>query len=220
MFLTQSIALPLDKTRLSIFLTWLVTVSGLIGIFIGFNDWFLPKTPFNLLLGTGLLLWNFPLKNGWRSLAVWSLAYGIGFGVEVAGVSTGLLFGEYHYGDNLGPKLFGVPLIIGINWVVLTFTTLQISQRLLHNKWAACLLGAVLMVALDVFIEPVAPIFDFWHWKAGEAPLQNFIAWFFVAFLLQILTFKEAQDQKHPLPMHHFAAQVLFFAFFYATYHL
>ena len=38
---------------------------------------------------------------------------------EAIGVNTGLLFGTYEYGANLGFKIFGVPLIIGVNWTVL-----------------------------------------------------------------------------------------------------
>jgi putative membrane protein len=193
------------KTQLSVFAIWLVTISGMIGIWLGQGDWFLPKTPMNLLLGAGLLLWNFPAKNGWRSLGIWSLAFGIGFFVEVLGVSTGFPFGEYQYGENLGPKFLGVPFLIGLNWVVLTFLTLYVGKRLSKNKWLACLTGATLMVSLDVFIEPVAPIFDF-------------VAWFVVAFGLQVLSFSEVPETKTGFPLHHFAAQLIFFGFFYAFY--
>ncbi len=216
----RTIALPqkADKTLISIFAIWLVTVSGMIGIYLGQGDWFLPKTPMNLLLGAGLLLWNFPPKNGTRSILLWSLTFLTGMFVEALGVNFGLLFGDYRYGENLGPKVLGVPLLIGINWVVLTFLTAYLSQRIFDKKWLACLAGAALMVALDFFIEPVAPVFDFWHWDAGHAPLQNFVAWFFVALFLQVLIFNEIPDRKHPLPAHHFASQTVFFAFFYAIY--
>jgi len=218
--MNKTLALPpyLGKTPVSVFAIWLVTISGMIGIGLGKGDWFLPKTPMNLLLGAGLLLWNFPAKNGWRSVGIWSLAYGIGFFVEVVGVSTGLPFGEYRYGENLGPKLLGVPLLIGLNWVVLTFLTVYIGKRLFKHKWLTCLMGALLMVTLDIFIEPVAPIFDFWHWANGAPPLQNFLAWFAVAFGLQILTFSEVPDSKSAFPLHHFAAQLIFFSFFYVLY--
>ena len=77
--------------------------------------------------------------------------------------------------------------------------------------------GAALMVALDFFIEPVAPVFDYWHWNAGFAPLRNYIDWFVVSLVLQILVKNHVPKLNHPLPIHHFASQVLFFVFFYAT---
>lgn len=213
-----SLSFPIGKSEISIFAIWLVTISGIIGIWLGHGDWFLPKTPFNLLLGVGLLYWNFPLKNGWRSMAIWSLVFLIGIGVEIVGVNTGLIFGDYRYGENLGPKFIGVPLMIGINWVVLTFLTATICKRFIPLKWLAPICGALLMVVLDFFIEPIAPVFDFWHWEAGDAPMKNYVAWFLVSLLLQVLVNNDLPEEKHPLPLHHFASQVLFFAFFYAIY--
>lgn len=217
---TIAAALPTDKTKLSVFLIWLVTLSGMAGICLGGADWFLPKTPMNLLLGAGLLLWNFPLKNGLQSLATWSLAFLLGMGVETLGVQYGLLFGEYHYGENLGPKVMGVPLLIGINWVVLTFLTAYVGRRLFRSDWLSVPFAAALMVGLDFFIEPIAPLFDFWHWAEGYAPLQNYAAWFGVALVMQLLVRREIPVREHPLPLHHFASQVVFFAFFYAIYHV
>jgi putative membrane protein len=215
---TFALPFPYGKIQVSVFAIWLVTVSGMIGIWLGQGDWFLPKTPFNLLLGVGLLYWNFPMNNGWRSLSVWTLVYLIGMGVEIVGVNTGLLFGNYHYGKNLGLKLFGVPLLIGINWVVLTFLTATICKRFIGRKWLALICGAMLMVALDFFIEPVAPVFDFWHWNEGHAPFRNFVDWFVVSLILQAIVQKDLSEGKNPLPMHHFASQAVFFAFFYAVY--
>lgn len=208
------------KIQVSVFAIWLVTLTGMLGIWLGAGDWFLPKTPFNLLLGLVLLYWNFPMRNGLRSLSVWSLVYVIGMGVEVVGVNTSLLFGTYQYGENLGPKLFGVPLLIGINWVVLTFLTATICHRFIKHKWLAPVCGAVLMVALDFFIEPVAPVFDFWHWDGDRAPLRNFVDWFVVSFIMQVLAQKDLPAEKSLFPMHHFASQAVFFAFFYAVYQL
>ena len=207
---------PVVKSNISVFAIWLVTISGMIGIWLGYGNWFLPKTPFNLLLGVALLYWNFPLKNYWPGMLIWSLVYITGMTVEMIGVNTGLLFGNYWYGENLGPKLINVPLLIGINWVVLTFQTATIAKRFIRNQWLAPVAGAALMVAIDFFIEPVAPVFDYWHWNAGYAPLRNFLDWFVISLVLQVLVKNYIPADKHPLPLHHFASQVLFFVFFYA----
>jgi hypothetical protein len=107
----------------------------MIGIYLGHLDWFISKTPMNLILGASLLYWNFPPKNALRSWMVWLIVYLIGMIVELIGVNTGLLFGAYHYGENLGIKVFGVPLLIGINWVVLTFLTAHIANRFIKNTY-------------------------------------------------------------------------------------
>ena len=206
------------KENISIFIIWLVTISGVIGIWLGHGDWFLPKTIFNLSLGAAILIWNFPLKNGWKSLVIWSAVYLIGMIAEIIGTKTGILFGNYSYGNNLGPKIIGVPPLIGINWIVLTFLTATIARRVIHFKWLSIICGALLMVGLDFFIEPIAPIFDFWSWDEGVAPLKNFIHWFIVSLLMQAVVYDELPEKNHYLPIHHFASQVLFFTFFYAIY--
>lgn len=208
------------KQPVSVFLIWLVTLSGMIGIALGHGDWFLPKTPFNLLLAAVLLLWNFPWDRKIQPLLVWLAVFIIGMTVEILGVNYGLFFGDYHYGKNMGPLFLGVPWTIGINWTVLTFLSAYISQQWVNNRWMACLSGAVLMVGLDFFIEPIAPLFDYWHWDLGHAPLQNFIAWFVVAFFLQNLVYKLIPKRSTVFPYHHFSSQILFFAFFYVYYQL
>ena len=109
-----------NKIPVSIFLVWLISISGIIGIYAGGADWFLPKTPLNLSVNLLLLLWLFPARN-YHSLFLWLSVFAIGMGVEIVGVKTGVLFGEYFYGNNLGLKILGVPILIGINWAVLTF---------------------------------------------------------------------------------------------------
>lgn len=215
---TTALPSAFGKIQVSIFAIWLVTLSGMTGIWLGHGDWFLSKTPFNLMLGLGLLYWNFTLKNGISSLLIWLTVYFMGMCVEIVGVNTGLLFGSYQYGDNLGLKFCGVPVMIGVNWVVLTFLTATICKRFIRHSWLAPICGAILMVALDFLIEPIAPIFDFWHWDGGYAPLRNFVDWFLVALLMQMIVKNDLPEGKHPLPLHHFASQVVFFAFFYAIY--
>jgi putative membrane protein len=215
---STSARLLFGKEYISIFIIWLVTISGSIGIWLGYGDWFLPKTVFNQLIGVTLLFWNFPMKNGWKSLAIWTSVYLIGITVEIIGVNTGILFGDYSYGDNLGPKIVGVPPLIGFNWIVLTFLTGTIAKRFIRYKWPAIIFGAVMMVGLDFFIEPVAPIFDYWSWQDGFAPLKNFTHWFFVSLLMQVIVVNDLPEKNNSLPIHHFVSQVLFFVFFYAIY--
>jgi len=52
----------------------------------------------------------------------------IGFLIEVIGVKTGYIFGRYYYGQSLGYHLLSVPLLIGLNWGVLLYSTIQLSN--------------------------------------------------------------------------------------------
>ena len=41
------------------------------------------------------------------------------------------------------------------------------------------------MIFLDLLIEPIAPVLDFWAFEGENAPLQNYIGWTAVAIFLQ-----------------------------------
>ena len=202
--------LPTYRKPLSIFLLWLFVVSALIGITLGYADWFIPKTPINQTLGAVLLFLNFPISTR-RKLAVWLLAFAVGMAVEIIGVKTGVLFGEYHYGDNFGWKLMGVPYLIGVYWAVLVFLTGAIAFRVSKHPVLRILIGAALMVGLDVLIEPLAHQFDFWHFTGGMPPLQNYTTWFLVAAGLHTVFVRVVAVSDFWYSLHHFLSQVGFF---------
>ena len=150
---------------------------------------FLALTPFNLLLTFGLLIFG---NNdfSFKFLKILSILFMIGFFIEVFGVCSGLLFGEYHYGKTLGFQLLGVPLIIGVNWIILVVSSFAVSSYFVSNSILKVVLSSFIMVLLDFMIEPVAIRLDFWHWQYGIIPLQNYLMWFLVALLMNwILVF-------------------------------
>ena len=189
---------------------WLVHVSAVIGIFLGFDNWFIPKTPMNLLLLLVVLVLFNPLLAR-RSLGVFALIFLIGFLSEVIGVNTGLLFGDYEYGGNLGPKIAGVPLLIGINWAVLVVSTAEISKNFRLNIWLQSAIAAGLMVLLDFFIEPLAPVLDFWSWTYGDPPAFNYITWYIIAYGLIWFYHRARIDGNRFIALHLFLSQLFFF---------
>ena len=106
-----------NQLQLGVFLIWLLHISGLIGILSGYEAWFVPKTPFNLMLMALLFVWIFPL-NTRRKALLFAFIWVAGIGAEWIGVHTGYLFGSYSYGENLGPKIDGIPYLIGVNWAL------------------------------------------------------------------------------------------------------
>lgn len=150
---------------------------------------FLALTPFNLALTFGLLIWGND-DFSFNFFKVISVLFLIGFFVEVLGVYSGLLFGEYHYGKTLGFQFLEVPLIIGVNWVLLVVSSFAVSSYFVSNPILKVVLSSIIMVLLDLMIEPVAIRLHFWHWQAEVIPLQNYLMWFLVALLMNwILTF-------------------------------
>lgn len=185
------------KVYISIFIIWLFNVSGIIGILSSKSEWFLGLTPLNLMLYFIIILWNLK-KIDIRFLYAFSIPFIIGFLVEFLGVNYSLFFGTYEYGENLGAKIGGVPIMICINWGVLTVITSDISKMISKNTVIRFVLGGFMMMILDVVIEVSAPRFDFWEFENGVVPLKNYIAWFVIASIAHFFynRFKIESDKK------------------------
>ena len=107
---------------------------------------------------------------------------------------------------------FGVPIIIGVQWILLTFITGSFSAYIFKkSKIKAVFLGAILMVLLDILIEPVAPDMGFWVFNSLKAPVQNYIAWFVIGIPVQILFHNGIDKKEQTFSFHLLIIQFLFF---------
>ena len=201
-----------NKTSLGIFLIWLFHISGIIGIAIGNQEWFIEKTPINFLVCTLLFIWIYPMQTA-RKWMLFCVFFFTGMFAEWLGANYSLLFGNYNYGANLGPKLDGVPFFIGVNWALLTFITAEIASKFLKNIWLKAFFGAGLMVFLDFLMEQSAPAFDFWSF-GEEVPLENYITWYLLAFLFHLAFQKIKILGNNAFSLNLFLAQVVFFGYF------
>lgn len=167
--------------------------------------------PFNILLSLIVL---FYFHHKWYQQAILSMLMIViaGFLIELAGIHTGNIFGKYHYGNSLGWKLSDTPLIIGLNWLLLVYITHVAVRKIGIGKPWIELTAAALMTALDYLIEPVAMKYDFWDWDSGAAPVQNFAAWFYLSFFMQLFfnRVKPVQENEMAIPL--LILQILFFA--------
>ena len=183
--------------------------------FIGFlvnPGYFKSLSPLNLILSSGLILLmssNFH----WKFFGALIGIAIIGFTLEVIGVKTEVIFGSYRYGNALGIKILTVPLLIGINWAILIYATTQFWQ--IKNSVLNALFGAFLMVFLDFFIEQNAAKFDFWYWKNNVIPIQNYVAWFIISFLLNLVFQKNINKPSNQTAKAFYVIQILFFGLFY-----
>lgn len=200
-----------NKERFSIGLILTMHIFGAVVIGGNLIDNFILLTPFNLLISLGLLFWNEENRN--KNLLIISiLCFSVGLGMEMIGTNTGLVFGEYSYGKTLGFQVGHVPLIIGVNWLMLVYASAAVVNHFgekLHFVVKAAL-SAALMVFLDFFIEPVAMRYDFWSWAGDIIPIQNYIAWFVIAFGLLLVTHRLMMI-KSKTAIGLFIAQLMFF---------
>jgi uncharacterized membrane protein len=209
--LSASPAAPTLRLRVAQGLVLLFHLTGFVGLaFSQDKSFYLKYTPLTLLL-TMVLLGAF--QQG-RNLIFWlfvAQTFLLGMVAEIVGTNTGLLFGHYTYGATLGPQYMGTPWLIGLNWVVVTYLAGTLAAYVRAPGWARVVLGALLMVGLDLCMEPVAGRYDFWHWTGELVPLRNFRDWFLLALLLQVLFVRSPFPKRNPLVPLVYLVQLLFF---------
>lgn len=205
--------IPSNTTsKISVFIIWLFHLCGMVGISYGNKDFFLAFTPINLFISFVLLFVNQKQLES-KELKSAFLIFFIGMVSEILGVNYGLIFGDYVYLDNLGFKILGVPVLIGVNWIILTFITGSLSSFIFKNKYVSILMGAILMIGLDLLIEPVAPLLGFWIFDLQKVPLQNYLGWFVIGMITQALFQFKIAEKELTFSTHLLIINAIFFAF-------
>lgn len=128
---------------------------------------------------------------GWRhALAFLVSCATVSWSFEQFGIVTGLLYGPYHYGAQLGPKLGDVPLIIPFAWFMMVYASWCVAWLLLEGTgnpadWpqtlARIVVASFTMTAWDTVMDPGMARAGVWTWEMGGGyfgvPLQNFVGW-------------------------------------------
>ncbi|MEP7163381.1 MAG: carotenoid biosynthesis protein [Ferruginibacter sp.] len=217
-----------SKYQIATSLAILFHVIGITGILFFDKDLFIRSTPFNLLLMFALLLWTQKRPNKFFLLFV-AACFLAGVGAEVIGVNTSALFGNYQYGNVLGPKLLNVPLIIGINWFIIIYccgiSIHTLLMKIINRVPAAeattpqtlkalsiIIDSAMLAVFFDWLMEPVAVKLNYWHWNGdGSVPFYNYICWFMVSVLLLSVFHFCNFDKQNKFAVNLLLVQFMFF---------
>ena len=197
--------------KISIIIIWVFHLSGLLGLLYIDKNLFASLTPLNLFISTTLLFVNQTNATRMKFLVVFTIFF-VGMIAEILGVQYGLIFGNYEYGNNLGLKLLGVPILIGFNWVVLTVICGSISSKIFKkSKILSVILGITLMLLIDITLEPIAPVLDYWEFSGSKAPLQNYIGWGITSLITQTLYQYFYKTKEFIFSVNLFIAQFLFF---------
>lgn len=199
--------LELSKTITSVITFYII---GLIGFIIPSTKIiFLKTTPYVLLLSTFLIgLYHKKYKE--KEIFIFLLIFVLGFFIEVIGVNTSLIFGSYTYGNSLGVKIFNTPLIIGINWLFLTYTSTSIATKFKLNKLFTVLIASTLMLIYDFILEQVAHKMDMWSWENNIIPIKNYISWWLIGIVFVSFIKIFNVETKNPLALTIFICQFLF----------
>ena len=194
--------------RIFLFVIYFV---GMTAISLSFlKDVFIQLTPYTLLV-SALILLVFHRKWDYSNLIVVITIVLAGYFVEVLGVHTGTVFGAYSYGPVLGMKVWSVPLIIALNWLILIYCSYFMALKLFPQALPKIAATAVLMVIMDLLIEPVAIGLTMWTWEDGSPSLQNYGAWFVISLIFAGLLHLMKIEPKNPMAGYLFFYLLMFF---------
>lgn len=179
----QAEELSINRKAISIIVIFHLV--GLIGLSIPFTrSIFLYLVPWHLLLMMAVIVLNHNRVDT-RFIFFLVLIFISGFAAEWAGIHKHWFFGDYSYGRTLGFKVLDVPLIVGVNWFLLTYSASVLMQRSrLKSMFLRIILGSLILVLLDLLIEPVAVRLDYWHWAGDVIPLKNYLSWFLASIVM------------------------------------
>jgi putative membrane protein len=196
----------------------LIVINVLLGMRIPFSVHFLLGYVGALLV---FVVWHAVLTKGWKhSLIMFLLSFVTAFAAEALGVNFGLVFGHYYYSNILGVSLFGVPFLAALAWEPIVYAAFCISDLLsplvagsplsLPKKaspfWLA-VIGALATTAWDLMIDPIAVSQGWWAWVGGGpympyvangVPIQNFMGWLGVAFVINLIYRKVVNGVTQP----------------------
>lgn len=197
---------------------WLciIYLVGIIGIALPLHPDFVYLTPLNLCVSLMIVLF---CQKEWSQTLIILLIFNylIGFFAEVYGVNQGILFGGfYDYGEAMGWQLFKTPLTAGLLWVIVITGVVALLNRSFEvSSWLIkSFFGALILVSLDILIEPVAIKLNFWRWQEGFVPFQNYIGWYGVGFFILAFYFYFLPKYENRLAILLLLLQFIFFGVF------
>lgn len=117
-----------------------------------------------------------------RGAALVAAAGVLGFGAELVGVRTGRPFGHYRYGERLGARVGGVPVLAAAAWAMMARPSWVVAGTIDARPSRRIPLAAAALTAWDVFLDPRMARDGFWTWPQGGRyegiPASNFAGWF------------------------------------------
>ncbi len=125
----------------------------------------------------------------------------ISWSYETSSILTGFPFGNYHYTDVLGPKLWLVPIIIMPAYFAVGYLSWVMGSLLLGKKDSSLkgaevillpILSAFIMVLWDISMDPInSTITKMWIWHDGGpyygVPFVNYMGWYLCVFTFYLV---------------------------------
>ena len=112
--------------------------------------------------------------------------------LESFAVATGIPYGRFVYGEKIGSKVFGlVPWTVPFAWSPLLLASMTIARRWSSQPVAMAVLSGLVLVLIDMVLDPGAVAQQFWTWEHPgifyQVPISNFAGWFLTGVIGSLL---------------------------------
>jgi uncharacterized membrane protein len=129
---------------------------------------------------------------GWRGILTFAgLCMLVGNAFENIGILTGFPFGLYTFTGRMGPRIFQVPILLGLAYVGMGYLSWTVARAIAGierrelSGWRVAmlpLLASAVMTAWDVAMDPIwSTVGHLWTWKHGGGyfgvPASNYFGW-------------------------------------------
>ena len=152
----------------------------------------------------------------------------VGNSFETLGVATGFPFGSYYFTDVMGPKLFHVPILLGLAYVGIGYISWTLALLILKETrgqlagatiFTVPVVASFIMVAWDFSTDAVwSTLVHCWICPKGGAffgvPVSNFLGWYFTVYVfyqLFALYLSRQSLEPNPLPRSFWRMPILFY---------
>ncbi len=202
------------KSKINISVLGIIYAVGILGFHSKYFGLFSVLSPITLILSF-LALYITSAKTETLKFRLF-LTFIIGLLVEIIGVKTGLPFGTYLYLEGLGSKILGVPWVMGLNWLVLSWSAGQICAFYFQDfsKILRCSAAVILLLSVDLLMEPVAVDLRFWIFSGSGPGILNYIGWALTSALIQWILVDKIPSVKNNTASAIIIFQIIFFASF------
>ena len=117
-------------------------VVGVVGIATS-QTLFITLFPFALVLSFLTMMLYDSSSSSSQAITCFSVIFLVSLVLEIIGVNTHQIFGSYSYGEALGFKLLHTPLLIGLNWVMLVYSSASLAQMFVKENWSQVIVAAL-----------------------------------------------------------------------------
>lgn len=197
---TERIESVVDANRITIAVVF--PVVGAIVLLASAEGFLVEPLAFNpLLIAFGVLVMRTPVIVGAiplidrRAISFGIVLVAFTYAIEIIGVRTGVPYGHFEYGVDLGVLVAGVPVLLAVLFVPLAVNAyllaLVVAPSITAGRIGRIALSILALISIDMILDPGAVALGFWTYAEGGlyygVPVSNYLGWLLSATVAIVL---------------------------------